>query len=115
MPPLPDTLHAPSVLLEARRLAVTYPNGHRALHPTDLKVLPGEFLVLLAWFLIYLVFLVANGHCQILANTGQLYNGVKVGVTSRSATNTRGTKKKKPTAIQVPELAPLALKTPILE
>lgn len=47
MPPLPDTLHTPSVLLEARRLAVTYPNGHRALHPTDLKVLPGEFLVLL--------------------------------------------------------------------
>ena len=34
-------------LLAARGLGVAYPNGHRALHPTDLHVVPGEFLVLL--------------------------------------------------------------------
>jgi len=36
-----------SLLLEARGLGVTYPNGYRALHPTHLHVAPGEFLVLL--------------------------------------------------------------------
>lgn len=34
-------------LLVARGLGVAYPNGHRALHRTDLHVAPGEFLVLL--------------------------------------------------------------------
>jgi len=47
MPPSPVTPRTPDALLEARGLAVTYPNGHRALHSTDLAVLPGEFLVLL--------------------------------------------------------------------
>ena len=34
-------------VLAARGLGVAYPNGHRALHPTDLHVAQGEFLVLL--------------------------------------------------------------------
>jgi ABC-type phosphate/phosphonate transport system ATPase subunit len=49
---MPMTLTPPpspprSLLLEARGLGVTYPNGYRALHPTHLHVAPGEFLVLL--------------------------------------------------------------------
>jgi phosphonate transport system ATP-binding protein len=47
MAPSSDTPRTPRPLLQARGLAVTYPNGHRALHATDLAVLPGEFLVLL--------------------------------------------------------------------
>lgn len=47
MTPLSDIPRLPRALLQARGLAVTYPNGHRALHPTDLSVLPGEVLVLL--------------------------------------------------------------------
>ena len=41
------TFTRPSWLVQACDLAVTYPNGHQALHPTSLTIHPGEFLVLL--------------------------------------------------------------------
>lgn len=47
MNPALDAPRPTHVLLQARHLAVTYPGGHRALHPTSLDVRPGEFLVLL--------------------------------------------------------------------
>ena len=47
MSPVSDTPRPPHALLQARGLTVTYPNGHRALHATDLGVRPGEFVVLL--------------------------------------------------------------------
>jgi phosphonate transport system ATP-binding protein len=37
----------PPWLVQTNGLAVTYPNGHQALHPTSLTIHPGEFLVLL--------------------------------------------------------------------
>ncbi len=37
----------PSWLVQTNDLAVTYRNGHQALHPTSLTIYPGEFLVLL--------------------------------------------------------------------
>lgn len=42
-----STSASPSWLVQTHDLAVTYPNGHQALHPTSLTIYPGEFLVLL--------------------------------------------------------------------
>src|SRR3546814_722846 len=45
IPMIPST--RPSWLVQTSDLAVTYRNGHKALHPTSLTIYPGEFLVLL--------------------------------------------------------------------
>src|SRR3546814_20039177 len=45
IPMIPST--RPSWLVQTSDLAVTYRNGHQALHPTSLTIYPGEFLVLL--------------------------------------------------------------------
>src|SRR3546814_13169701 len=45
IPMIPST--RPSWLVQTSDLAVTYRNGHQALHSTSLTIYPGEFLVLL--------------------------------------------------------------------